>query len=91
MDPKENPGLSDETIGKFGEFIKMAEENLYLSEVETEEVPSQILETPKLMVQQPWSIVSLSAFIGNCAFGYVWIKEILESFLFCMYLGSLQS
>ena len=45
MDPKENPGLSDETIGKFGEFIKMAEENLYLSEVETEEVPSQILET----------------------------------------------
>ena len=35
MDPKVNPGLSDETVDKFGEFIKMVEETLYLSEVET--------------------------------------------------------
>jgi hypothetical protein len=36
MDPKENPGLSDETVDKFGEFMKMAEETLYLTEVETD-------------------------------------------------------
>ena len=36
MDPKGNPGLSDETVDKFGEFIQMAEETLYLSEVETD-------------------------------------------------------
>ena len=36
MDPKENPGLSDEIVDKFGEFIQMAEETSYLSEVETD-------------------------------------------------------
>ena len=36
MDPKENPGLCDEALDKFGEFMKMAEETLYLSEIETQ-------------------------------------------------------
>jgi hypothetical protein len=36
MDPNENPGLCDETVDIFGEFMKMVEETLYLSEIETE-------------------------------------------------------
>ena len=32
----QNPGLCDETMDRFGEFMKMVEETLYLSEIEIE-------------------------------------------------------
>ena len=50
MDPKENPGLSDETVEKFGEFIRMAEETSYLSEVETNcSICLSLLQRPHLI------------------------------------------
>ena len=36
MDEKENPGLCDEALDQFGEFMRMVEDTLYLAEVETE-------------------------------------------------------
>ena len=34
MDENTSSGLCDETLGKFGEFMKMIEETLYLSEID---------------------------------------------------------
>ena len=34
MDEKTSSGLCDETLDKFGEFMKMIEETLYLSEID---------------------------------------------------------
>ena len=34
MDENTNSGLCDEIVDKFGEFMKMIEENLYLSEID---------------------------------------------------------
>ena len=36
MDEEENPGLCDVALDQFGEFMRMVEETLYLSEIETE-------------------------------------------------------
>ena len=50
MDPKGNPGLSDETVDKFGEFIQMAEETLYLSEVEPDcSICLSLLQRPHMI------------------------------------------
>ena len=34
MDEKTSSGLCDETLDKFGEFMKMIEDTLYLSEID---------------------------------------------------------
>ena len=36
MDEKGNPGLCDEALDQFGEFMRMVDETLYLSEIETD-------------------------------------------------------
>ena len=36
MDEEKNPWLCDEALDQFGEFMRMVEETLYLSEIETE-------------------------------------------------------
>ena len=36
MDEKGNPGLCDEALDQFGEFMRMVDETLYLSRIETD-------------------------------------------------------
>lgn len=36
MDEEQNPGLCNEVLDQFGEFMRMVDETLYLSEIETD-------------------------------------------------------
>ena len=52
MDKKENPGLCDEALDNFGEFMTMVEETLYLSEIDTDcSICWSLLQRPHVIDQ----------------------------------------